>query len=104
MSTIEPITFPLNKGIATKLNVLVLNFQTNATTATTYYQLLSDEDINLSDGNYTLTEEEFADYSHFVTMKAKLVIDQREIDEKIKLGDEQLVALRETLHLGRPRI
>ena len=51
-----------------------------------------------------LTEEEFADYSHFVTMKAKLVIDQREIDEKIKLGDEQLAALRETLHLGRPRI
>ncbi|XP_057379868.1 uncharacterized protein LOC130702235 isoform X2 [Daphnia carinata] len=50
-----------------------------------------------------LTEEEFADYSHFVTMKAKLVIDQREIDEKIKLGDEQLVALRETLHL-RPRV
>ena len=51
-----------------------------------------------------LTEEEFADYSHFVTMKAKLVIDQREIDEKIKLGDEQLAALRETLYLGRPRI
>ena len=50
-----------------------------------------------------LTEEEFADYSHFVTMKAKLVIDQRELDEKIKLGDEQLVALRETLHL-RPRV
>lgn len=50
-----------------------------------------------------LTEEEFADYSHFVTMKAKLVIDQREIDEKIKLGDEQLAALRETLHL-RPRV
>ena len=62
MSTIEPITFPLNKGTATKLNVLVLNFQTNATTATTYYQLLSDEDINLSDGNYTLTEEEFAQW------------------------------------------
>jgi len=60
MSTIEPIIFPLNKGIATKLNVLVLNFQTSATTATTYYQLLSDEDVNLSDGNYTLTEEEFA--------------------------------------------
>ena len=60
MSTIKPITFPLNKGIATKLNVLVLNFETSATTATTYYQLLSDEDVCLSDGNYTLTEEEFA--------------------------------------------
>ena len=60
MSTIEPITFPLNKGIATKLNVLVLNFETSATTATTYYQLLSEENVVLSDGNYTLTEEEFA--------------------------------------------
>lgn len=50
-----------------------------------------------------LSEEEFADYTHFVTMKAKLVIDQREIDEKIKLGDEQLAALRETLHV-RPRV
>ena len=60
MSTIEPITFPLNKGIATKLNVLVLNFETSATTATTYYQLLSDEDVVLSDGNYSLTEEEFS--------------------------------------------
>ena len=50
-----------------------------------------------------LSEEEFADYSHFVSMKTKLVIDQREIDEKIKLGDEQLVALRETLHL-RPKV
>ena len=50
-----------------------------------------------------LTDEEFADYTHFVAMKAKLVIDQREIDEKIKLGDEQLAALRETLHV-RPRV
>jgi len=49
-----------------------------------------------------LSDDEFADYSHFVTMKAKLVIDQREIDDKIKLGEEQLAALRETLHL-RPR-
>jgi len=46
-----------------------------------------------------LTQNEFADYSHFVTMKAKLVIDQREIDDKIKLGEEQLAALKETLHL-----
>ncbi len=52
-----------------------------------------------------LTEEEFADYSHFVMMKTKLVIDQRELDEKIKLGDEQLAALRETLHLRpTPRV
>nr|CAG4638686.1 EOG090X0BVS [Cyclestheria hislopi] len=50
-----------------------------------------------------LSEDEFTDYTHFVTMKAKLVMDQREIDDKIKLGEEQLAALKETLHF-RPRI
>jgi protein Shroom len=45
-----------------------------------------------------LTVEEYADYHHFTKMKAKLIIDSREIDDKIKLGDEQLVALQETLN------
>lgn len=40
-----------------------------------------------------LTDEEFADYEHFVKMKSKLLIDARELDEKIKLGEEQLSAL-----------
>ncbi|CAG7717463.1 unnamed protein product [Allacma fusca] len=44
-----------------------------------------------------LTVEEYADYHHFVKMKAKLIIDSREIDDKIKLGDEQMMALQETL-------
>jgi len=44
-----------------------------------------------------LSSEEFADYLHFVKMKAKLIIDSREIDDKIKLGEEQMCALQETL-------
>ena len=44
-----------------------------------------------------LTSEEYADYHHFTKMKAKLIIDAREIDDKIKLGDEQMLALQETL-------
>lgn len=43
-----------------------------------------------------LTESEFADYDHFIKMKAKLVMDAREIADKIKLGEEQMTALRET--------
>ena len=43
------------------------------------------------------TQEEYADYEHFVTMKAKLAVDAREIKEKMKLGEEQLLALKETL-------
>lgn len=56
---IQPIVYPLNQGTATQLSVLVLNFQTDATTCTTYWQLLTEEGVQLSQGNYTLTEEQF---------------------------------------------
>ena len=59
---IQPVVFPLNEGTATRLTVLVLNFPTDATTATTYYQLLTEEGVQLRQGNYTLTEEEFANW------------------------------------------
>ena len=45
-----------------------------------------------------LDDEEFADYDHFVKMKAKLIMDQREIADKIKLGEEQVKALRDSIH------
>ena len=57
---IQPVVFPLNEGTATRMTVLVLNFPTDAVTATTYYQLLTEEGAQLRQGNYTLTEEEFA--------------------------------------------
>ena len=57
---IEPVVYPLNEGTATRMTVLVLNFTTEATTCTTYWQLLTEEGKQLSQGNYTLTEEEFA--------------------------------------------
>jgi hypothetical protein len=57
---IQPVVFPLNEGTATRMTVLVLNFPTDAVTATTYYQLLTEEGVQLRQGNYTLTQEEFA--------------------------------------------
>ena len=56
---IEPIVYPLNEGTATRMTVLVLNFETTATTCTTYWQLLTEDAKQLSQGNYTLTEEQF---------------------------------------------
>lgn len=47
-------------------------------------------------GRY-LSEDEYSDYDHFIAMKAKLLIDAREIADKIQLGEEQLRALKETL-------
>jgi hypothetical protein len=60
MAKIQPIKFPLNQGTATELNVLILSFETSATTCTTYYELKTDEGAVLTNGNYTLTESEFA--------------------------------------------
>lgn len=57
---IEPVPFPLGKGTATQMSVLVLNFPTDATTCTTYWQLLTENGVKLDEDNYTLTEEEFA--------------------------------------------
>lgn len=47
--------------------------------------------------NQYLTEDEYADYDHFIKMKAKLIMDAREIDDKIKLGEEQQLALKEMI-------
>lgn len=47
-------------------------------------------------GRY-LTAEEHEDYNHFIKMKSKLLMDAREIDDKIKLGEEQMAALQQSL-------
>lgn len=60
MAKIQPIVFPLNAGTATEMTVLILGFTTDATTCTTYYELKTDEGAVLTNGNYTLTQEEFA--------------------------------------------
>jgi hypothetical protein len=57
---IEPIVYPLNAGTATQMSVLVLNFTTEATTCTTYWQLLTEDGKVVADDNYTLTPEQFA--------------------------------------------
>jgi len=69
MAKIQPIVFPLNQGTATEMSVLILNFETSATTCTTYYELKSEatEEVPskvLSNGNYTLTEQEFAAWGY----------------------------------------
>jgi hypothetical protein len=61
---IEPVVFPLNQGTATRMTVLILNFESTATTCTTYYQLLTEEGVQLAQGNYTLTEEQFLKWGY----------------------------------------
>ena len=51
---IEPVVFPLNQGTAVAMTVLVLNFETTATTCTTYWQLLDADGKQLA--QLTLSE------------------------------------------------
>lgn len=44
-----------------------------------------------------LSPSDLDDYQHFISMKAKLIVDARELADKISLGVEQLAALRENL-------
>ncbi|KAM9397928.1 protein Shroom2-like isoform 1-T3 [Salvelinus alpinus] len=46
-----------------------------------------------------LRHESLADYQHFVKMKSALIIEQRKLDDKIKLGEEQLKCLLDSLLL-----
>ncbi|XP_041861518.1 protein Shroom2 isoform X2 [Melanotaenia boesemani] len=46
--------------------------------------------------NY-LPEESLTDYEHFVKMKSALIIEQRKLEDKIKLGEEQLKCLMDSL-------
>lgn len=59
MSIIEPVNFPFY-GEATVLNVTVLSFSTNATSANTYWTLNTSDGVQCAQGNYQMTEEQFA--------------------------------------------
>lgn len=59
MANIVPVNFPIY-GEATKLEVTVLSFPTNAASTGTYWRLLTSEDLQCAQGNYSLTPEQFA--------------------------------------------
>ncbi|XP_051568714.1 protein Shroom2-like isoform X2 [Myxocyprinus asiaticus] len=48
-----------------------------------------------------LAEESMADYEHFVKMKSALIIEQRKLEDKIKLGEEQLKCLMDSLPMDQ---
>ena len=59
MAQIQPIDFPFT-GEATILKVLILNFESDAITCTTYNELLTQDGKVCATWNYTLTDDEFA--------------------------------------------
>lgn len=61
MPNIVPVQFPI-LGTASRLEVTVLGFTTNAKTTNLYYQLVTDNNVKCVEGNYQLTEEEFLNW------------------------------------------
>ena len=61
MKNIQPVVFPLNLGTATVLNAYCIN-DNLSTSATFYYALLSDTMAQLSQGNLTMTGQDYADW------------------------------------------
>jgi hypothetical protein len=59
---IEPVAFQVPQGVATRMTVKVLEFDTDAVTAGTYWRLLTEEGEQLQQGNYYMTEEQFASW------------------------------------------
>ncbi|XP_058493579.1 protein Shroom2 isoform X2 [Solea solea] len=46
-----------------------------------------------------LDDECLADYEHFVKMKSALIIEQRKLEDRVKLGEEQLKCLLDSLSI-----
>ena len=59
---IEPVVYPLNEGTATRMSIDIQQHSTQATTCQTYWQLLTEDGKQLTQGNYTLTPEQFASW------------------------------------------
>lgn len=44
-----------------------------------------------------LTDTEYEDYQYFVQMKSKLTIEMQEFEDKITLGQEQILGLKRNI-------
>jgi hypothetical protein len=78
MAQIQPINFPFT-GEATQLKVLILNFETTATTCTTYNELLTSEGVICTNWNYTLTDDEFTAWREDNTRVEQCVANEKNI-------------------------
>lgn len=78
MAQIQPINFPFT-GEATILKVLILNFETNASTCTTYNELLTQDGTVCTAWNYTLSDDEFAAWGNDNTWVENCVANDKGI-------------------------
>lgn len=75
MINIEPVVIP-TKGTATKLEIRVLTFGLNSTSATTYWSLLTDTNQVVLDGNLVIPSEVFLNWGTDDSIIEDYVIDE----------------------------
>ena len=42
-------------------------------------------------------QDQFSDYEHYIKMKSALIMEQRELDDKVQLGEDQIQCLKDSL-------
>lgn len=63
-------------GTITQIDVLVLPFQTDAVTCSTYYKLCDKDGKMVAEGNLSLTEEQFANWGTDNSYVSDIVITE----------------------------
>lgn len=58
MTTIQPITVP-TKGIGTEFQISALNFPMNPTSVSFYWQVFTEENTPILEGNLTMDQETY---------------------------------------------
>jgi hypothetical protein len=70
---------PSNAGVLgtiTQIDVLILPFDVQAVTCSTYYKLCADDGKQLAEGNLSLTEEQFANWGTDNSYVSDIVINE----------------------------
>lgn len=76
MTKIRPVVYPLGKGTATKIAVLVEPFYALANSCNLGWYLYSDDNIILDSGQVQLTEEEYAEWADDNNFIIDIVLDE----------------------------
>lgn len=69
-------------GTITQIDVLVLPFQTSATSCSTYYKLCDADGKQLAEGNIALTEEQFAGWAGDNSYVSDIVIAELGLEKE----------------------
>jgi hypothetical protein len=73
---IKPISLGLPAKVGTELKIRVVSFDTDAVSCTLYYEVITDKEERLAEGNINLTEEEFAEWGKSNTYLDDLVLEK----------------------------